>query len=471
MSTATISSGGPVTGHNTVGINNSNGPNSPSRSNSSDYGSSQARQVDIHPNLKPLAVSSNGNSNPGSIASTPKLSNTSGPVSGGYFDQERKGPVHSIANNQSSYHDSERKSSMPYIRVPPLSGPGISNPQSNVPSPTSSQTISPTRATEMSRMSAPIGYTSAQPSGTNTPMYNSNQSYHMNAINTSLVYNQQQTQSPIHSVPPSTNVSYSNPFNNGMHNPHQHIDQGSVHPQHGNMVPPQDYNNHGQVVDTDPASHFTEIEDTASHLYHFVSTAKNDTEGPVLDNLHRLIERVRFAGEVLEHWYIRLYDHHKQIADAHQAQAQAQQQQQQQSNQYNNGYDFHRSHSQELDVDGNNNRRHSRKRTRSSPREEIHCHQCGITDTPEWRRGPDGARTLCNACGLYHAKLVKKKGETEAAEILRERKDFRASQANNNGNANSGSTSMTAGTVMGTNMPNTSLPIVSPRTPPSHVEQ
>jgi hypothetical protein len=28
------------------------------------------------------------------------------------------------------------------------------------------------------------------------------------------------------------------------------------------------------------------------------------------------------------------------------------------------------------------------------------CHSCNIRETPEWRRGPDGARTLCNACGL-----------------------------------------------------------------------
>lgn len=28
------------------------------------------------------------------------------------------------------------------------------------------------------------------------------------------------------------------------------------------------------------------------------------------------------------------------------------------------------------------------------------CHSCQTTETPEWRRGPDGARTLCNACGL-----------------------------------------------------------------------
>ncbi|CAJ0746668.1 13811_t:CDS:2, partial [Entrophospora sp. SA101] len=30
------------------------------------------------------------------------------------------------------------------------------------------------------------------------------------------------------------------------------------------------------------------------------------------------------------------------------------------------------------------------------------CHSCNISETPEWRRGPDGARTLCNACGLQN---------------------------------------------------------------------
>ncbi len=37
------------------------------------------------------------------------------------------------------------------------------------------------------------------------------------------------------------------------------------------------------------------------------------------------------------------------------------------------------------------------------------CHSCNRIDTPEWRRGPDGARTLCNACGLHYAKLERKK--------------------------------------------------------------
>lgn len=48
-----------------------------------------------------------------------------------------------------------------------------------------------------------------------------------------------------------------------------------------------------------------------------------------------------------------------------------------------------------------------RKRSRA-PAPGV-CHSCGNGDTPEWRRGPDGARTLCNACGLHFAKLVRKR--------------------------------------------------------------
>ncbi|KAH6983794.1 hypothetical protein EDB80DRAFT_246585 [Ilyonectria destructans] len=37
------------------------------------------------------------------------------------------------------------------------------------------------------------------------------------------------------------------------------------------------------------------------------------------------------------------------------------------------------------------------------------CHSCNRIDTPEWRRGPDGPKTLCNACGLHYAKLERKR--------------------------------------------------------------
>mmetsp|Transcript_14919 Transcript_14919/g.41923 ORF Transcript_14919/g.41923 Transcript_14919/m.41923 type:complete len:469 (-) Transcript_14919:359-1765(-) len=32
------------------------------------------------------------------------------------------------------------------------------------------------------------------------------------------------------------------------------------------------------------------------------------------------------------------------------------------------------------------------------------CRGCGILETPQWRRGPDGKRNLCNKCGVRHRK-------------------------------------------------------------------
>lgn len=40
--------------------------------------------------------------------------------------------------------------------------------------------------------------------------------------------------------------------------------------------------------------------------------------------------------------------------------------------------------------------------------EHLYCRHCGTTETPEWRRGPDGRKSLCNACGLYFSKMIKR---------------------------------------------------------------
>ncbi|KAJ3401942.1 blue light receptor [Chytriomyces hyalinus] len=42
------------------------------------------------------------------------------------------------------------------------------------------------------------------------------------------------------------------------------------------------------------------------------------------------------------------------------------------------------------------------------PVDELYCHQCGSTTSPEWRKGPLGPKTLCNACGLAYSKQVSK---------------------------------------------------------------
>jgi hypothetical protein len=82
-------------------------------------------------------------------------------------------------------------------------------------------------------------------------------------------------------------------------------------------------------------------------------------------------------------------------------------QQQQQSN--NTEYDAWRSPSNESVTNINN---HAKQRKRGKrPQFRGRCHSCNISETPEWRRGPDGARTLCNACGLHYAKLARKQQE------------------------------------------------------------
>lgn len=46
---------------------------------------------------------------------------------------------------------------------------------------------------------------------------------------------------------------------------------------------------------------------------------------------------------------------------------------------------------------------------------DLRCHSCNRSETPEWRRGPEGSRTLCNACGLHYAKLSRRTGKFVAS--------------------------------------------------------
>ena len=41
------------------------------------------------------------------------------------------------------------------------------------------------------------------------------------------------------------------------------------------------------------------------------------------------------------------------------------------------------------------------------------CLGCGVSETPEWRKGPSGPRTLCNACGLLYAKMCRRRRDAE----------------------------------------------------------
>eukprot|EP01094_Clydonella_sp_ATCC50884_P023991 TRINITY_DN58_c0_g1_i1.p1 TRINITY_DN58_c0_g1~~TRINITY_DN58_c0_g1_i1.p1 ORF type:complete len:140 (-),score=31.83 TRINITY_DN58_c0_g1_i1:368-787(-) len=48
-----------------------------------------------------------------------------------------------------------------------------------------------------------------------------------------------------------------------------------------------------------------------------------------------------------------------------------------------------------------------KRRTKHLP-DELYCRSCGTTETPEWRRGPDGMKSLCNACGLHFSKIIRR---------------------------------------------------------------
>ncbi|KAK9688088.1 white collar 2 type of transcription factor [Basidiobolus ranarum] len=43
------------------------------------------------------------------------------------------------------------------------------------------------------------------------------------------------------------------------------------------------------------------------------------------------------------------------------------------------------------------------------------CTECGTTDSPEWRKGPLGVKTLCNACGLRWSKKSRRESKNQRA--------------------------------------------------------
>ncbi|KAJ3048534.1 hypothetical protein HK097_010450 [Rhizophlyctis rosea] len=68
---------------------------------------------------------------------------------------------------------------------------------------------------------------------------------------------------------------------------------------------------------------------------------------------------------------------------------------------------FKPSHSTSTPKPPSNNLQAQRTITHSTSRPGT-CLTCGARKTGQWRRGPQGPRTLCNACGLEFAKRVKK---------------------------------------------------------------
>ncbi|KAL2156818.1 hypothetical protein VTH06DRAFT_4507, partial [Thermothelomyces fergusii] len=59
--------------------------------------------------------------------------------------------------------------------------------------------------------------------------------------------------------------------------------------------------------------------------------------------------------------------------------------------------------------------RSGEKKKKPKLAEEYVCTDCGTLESPEWRKGPGGPKTLCNACGLRWAKREKKKSAGASA--------------------------------------------------------
>lgn len=61
-------------------------------------------------------------------------------------------------------------------------------------------------------------------------------------------------------------------------------------------------------------------------------------------------------------------------------------------------------------LDRDRERENSKKdKKKQKVADEYVCSDCGTLDSPEWRKGPKGPKTLCNACGLRWAKKEKKR--------------------------------------------------------------
>lgn len=85
---------------------------------------------------------------------------------------------------------------------------------------------------------------------------------------------------------------------------------------------------------------------------------------------------------------------------------------------YDTGVDYeHNSHRRNDLLDRRHLTGKGMKRVRKRKNEHHQeCLGCQAKETPEWRKGPMGPRTLCNACGLLYAKLSKRRQQdTEAS--------------------------------------------------------
>ncbi|CEL60901.1 GATA zinc finger domain-containing protein 8 OS=Dictyostelium discoideum GN=gtaH PE=4 SV=1 [Rhizoctonia solani AG-1 IB] len=62
-------------------------------------------------------------------------------------------------------------------------------------------------------------------------------------------------------------------------------------------------------------------------------------------------------------------------------------------------------------------RKQKRARAWNPPDHQYMCRRCHRTDSPAWRKGPEGPKTLCNACGLSYAKDAARREAAASASV------------------------------------------------------
>lgn len=90
------------------------------------------------------------------------------------------------------------------------------------------------------------------------------------------------------------------------------------------------------------------------------------------------------------------------------------------------GYDPHSTHSlrgqysssgTQPAEDASDDTSRRKKMRKMHTTEQYVCVTCGRTDSPEWRKGPQGPKTLCNACGLRWAKEIRNKADENSSAV------------------------------------------------------
>ncbi|KAI9858435.1 MAG: hypothetical protein M1824_004302 [Vezdaea acicularis] len=141
------------------------------------------------------------------------------------------------------------------------------------------------------------------------------------------------------------------------------------------------------------------IMDGTARLFHWAEHYRQQTpvRMPRLEECKEMLDRHRLVLQSLT-----------TMEDVLQTQEKSRANQQNHNRGYKNAndYDMEDSNGYADDLKTGGVGEGKKRRGRAAP--PGRCHSCNRAETPEWRRGPDGARTLCNACGLHYAKLTRK---------------------------------------------------------------